>query len=290
MTLRWYRRSRLLILGENDTALDAARAIEQNRVGAVLVQSQRRLTGIVTDRDLMAKVVGQGLDARATRLGEIMTAPVLTLTTADAQAEALRMMRERNVRRIPLVDDTGAAVGIVTLDDLILDEAATLDEIAAVVQAQIGEGGLPGSDRSPARRRSAARAEETLNRMVGRVLARAEFASREQAEQALRLTLAAVVRRLDSGEAKDLIAQLPSLLHDDLRRVPPGPDRSVTRETMVSELAQRLEMNNEKATAALLAVGGAIAESVSDGQMDDVRRQLPPELRPIFELPQPLAD
>lgn len=290
MTLRWYRRSRLLILGENDTALDAARAIEQNRVGAVLVQSQRRLTGIVTDRDLMAKVVGQGLDARATRLGEIMTAPVLTLTPADAQAEALRMMRERNVRRIPLVDDAGAAVGIVTLDDLILDEAATPDEIASVVQAQIGEGGLPESERSPARRRSAARAQETLNRMVNRVVARADFAKREQAEQALQVALAAVVRRLDPGEAKDLIAQLPSLLHDDLRSVPPGPDRSVTRETILTELAERLATNNENAAAALLAVGGAVAESVSDGQMDDVRRQLPPELRPIFELPQPLAD
>ncbi len=288
MTLRWYRRARLLILGEDDTALDAARAIEQNRVGAVLVQSQRRLMGIVTDRDLMAKVVGQGRDARATRLGDIMSAPVLALAPADSQAEALRMMRERNVRRIPLVDGNGAAVGIVTLDDLILDEAATLEEIATVVQAQIGEGGLAESERSPARRRSAARALGTLNRMIGQVVARGRFDDRSQAHEALQLVLAAVVRRLDAGEAKDLIAQLPSLLHEDLRRVPEAVDRSVTRETVVAELTQRLGMDEPTASTALLAVGGAVAELVSDGQMNDVRGQLPPGLREAFELPQPL--
>jgi CBS domain-containing protein/uncharacterized protein (DUF2267 family) len=290
MTLRWYRRPRLLVLGENDTALDAARAIEQNRVGAVLIQSQRRVTGIVTDRDLMAKVVGRGLDARNTRLADIMTTPVITLTPADPQAEALRLMSERNVRRIPLVDENGAAVGMVTLDDLILDEAAALDEIAAVVQAQIGAGGPAESDRSPASRRRSARAQNTLGRMVARVRARARFASRDQAEAALRVVLEAVVRRLNAGEAKDLVTQLPSLLGPELLRVPPGPDKSVTREGIVAELAQRLRMDDQAAAAALLAVGGAVAESVSDGQMEDVRGQLPADLRSVFELPEPVED
>lgn len=290
MTLRWYQRPRLLVLRENDTALDAARAIEQNRVGAALIQSQRRVTGIVTDRDLMAAVVGRGLDARSTRLADVMTTPVITLTPGDSQAEALRLMGERNVRRIPLVDENGAAVGIVTLDDLILDEAAALDDIAAVVQAQIGAGGLAESDRSPARRRSTARAQNTLGRMVARVRARARFASRDQAEEALRLVLQAVVRRLNAGEARDLMTQLPSLLEPELLRVPPGPDKTVTRDSIVAELAQRLRMDEQAAAAALLAVGGAVAESVSDGQMEDVRGQLPTDLRTVFELPEPVED
>lgn len=290
MTLRWYRRARLLVLGEDESALAAARAIEENRVGAVLIHSRRKVTGIVTDRDLMVKVVGQGLDARNTPLRDIMTSPVITLSPADSQAEALRLMRERNVRRIPLVDENGAAVGIVTLDDLILDEAATLEEIAEVVQSQIGEGGMAPSDRSPARRRSAARAKSTLGRMVTQVSARGRFENREQAEQALRLVLAGVVRRLDAGEAKDLVAQLPSLLHEDLLRVPPGPDKSVTRESLVAELVSQLGMDEPTASQALSAVGAAVAESVSEGQMDDVRAQLTPDLRAVFELPPPLEE
>lgn len=288
MTLRPYRRARLLVLGEGDTALDAARAIEQNRVGAVLVQKKRRVTGIVTDRDLMTRVVGRSLASEDTRLGDIMSSPVITLSPADSQSQAIRLMRESNVRRIPLVDEGGAAVGMVTLDDLILDEAAPLDEIAAVVQAQIGEGGLAESELSPGRRRSAARAQGTLGRMVALVRARGRFSSRDQAEEALREVLSAVVRRIDPGEAKDLVAQLPSLLHSRLRRLPPGPDKGVTRAGVVSDLAERLGMDEEAAAEALSAVGGAVAESVTDGQMDEVRRQLPPDLRAEFELPQPV--
>lgn len=288
MTLRSYRRTRLLVLGEGDPALDAARAITQNGVGAVLVQKNHRVTGIVTDRDLMARVVGHNLDSSDTRLGDIMSSPVITLSPADSQSQALRLMRESKVRRIPLVDEDGAAAGMVTLDDLILDEAAPLGEIAAVVEAQIGEGGLAESELSPARRRSAARAQGTLARMVALVREHGRFSSRDQAEAALQEVLTAVVRRLDPGEAKDLVAQLPSLLHQRLRRVPPGPDKSVTRAGVVSDLAERLGMDEEAATEALFAVGGAVAESVTDGQMDDVRGQLAPDLRAVFELPQPV--
>jgi len=65
-------------------------------------------------------------------------------------------MRQRNVRRIPIVEGA-RVVGMVTLDDLILVEAAPLDELAAIVEAQIRDGGLPESPRTPARRRRIAR-------------------------------------------------------------------------------------------------------------------------------------
>lgn len=165
MPLQWYRRPRLVILSPDSPVLDAARAIEQNRIGALLVQDRGRIVGIVTDRDLAVRVLGRALDPRTTTVGEIMTPSPLTLGPQDSREDAIRLMQECNVRRIPIVED-GRVVGIVTLDDLLLDEAAPLEELAAIVQAQLGEGGPAGSGRSPASRRRLARAEATLGRLL----------------------------------------------------------------------------------------------------------------------------
>lgn len=165
MSLKWYRRPRLVVLNSRTPVLDAARAIENNNIGAVVVQDKGRVTGIVTDRDLTVRVVGQGLDPQTTPLDQVMTTPVVALSPADSQSDAIRLMQERNVRRIPLVEGE-RLVGIVTLDDLLLDEAAPLDEVAAVVATQIGEGGPADTVRSPAMVRRAARAEATYRRLL----------------------------------------------------------------------------------------------------------------------------
>jgi CBS domain-containing protein len=151
MSLRCYRMPRLVVLSPSTAVLDAARAIENNNIGAVVVQDQGRVVGIVTDRDLTVRVVGRALDPRTTPLGEVMTTPVATLAPTDSQDDALRLMQQRNIRRIPLVE-AERLVGIVTSDDLLLDQAAPLDQVAAVVQGQIGEGGAAAPVRSPAAR------------------------------------------------------------------------------------------------------------------------------------------
>ncbi|HEU4620244.1 MAG TPA: DUF2267 domain-containing protein [Gammaproteobacteria bacterium] len=281
MPLKAYIRPRLVILGPEASALDAARAIENNNIGAVVVQDRGEVVGIVTDRDLAVQVVGHGLDAGATRLSDIMTSPVAVLSPTDDHADAIALMQSRNVRRIPLVE-AGRTVGIVTLDDLLLDEAAPLEQLAAVVESQIGEGGPAGAVRSPARVRSLARAEATLRRLLNRVRLEAKLENAEQAEDALDVVLTMLVRRLTPEEAKDLIAQLPSLLQPALRRHALGPDKSIGLAAMLDALAERLGVDSDRAAAVLNAVGAVIAQSVTEGQMEDVRKQLPRELRAAF--------
>jgi CBS domain-containing protein len=227
MSLKWYQRPRLVVLAPGTPVLDAARAIENNSIGAVVVQDNGQVVGIVTDRDLTIRVVGRGLDPKTTQLREVMTTPVITLSLRDGQDDAIRMMQERNVRRIPLVE-RGRFVGMVTLDDLLLDEAAPLDQMAAIVQAQIGEDGPAVSPRSPRRMRSVARAEATYGRLINQLRMDADLDDAEEAKTALEIILKNVVRRLTPGEAKDLIAQLPSLLQPMLQALPPGPDKFIT--------------------------------------------------------------
>lgn len=281
MALRWYRRPRLVVLNPNDPVLEAARAIEQNRIGAVVVQKAGQVVGIVTDRDLTVRALGRGLDATSTKIAEVMTPSPLTLSPSDHAADAIRLMQERNVRRIPLVDD-GRVVGMVTLDDLILDEAAPLEELAAIVEAQIGEGGPADSDNSPARRRSLVRAEATLNRLLNLIKEDTGLDDIDQARTAVDVVVGSLVKRLTAGEAKDFISQLPSLLQPQLRALPPGPDRSVTRESIEAELVARLNADRVGATLLLAAVATTVLDAISPGEAEQVRSQLPAELRELL--------
>src|SRR5690606_19938938 len=195
--------------------------------------------------------------------------------------DAIKLMQERNVRRRPLVED-GRLVGIVTREALLLDEAAPLGELAAIVQAQIGDGGPQPPVRTPARARSVARAEATFRRMLNALRMEAALENANQAETALEVVATALVRRLTPDEAKDLIAQLPSLLRPKLDRHRLGPDKRVTRETIEQTLAERLGATPERAAEILRSAGAVIARSVSRGQMEEVQNQLPAELRPVF--------
>lgn len=280
MTLRWYRRPRMVVLNPGSSVRDAARAIEQNRIGAVVVQDQGQVVGIVTDRDLAIRVLGSARDALSTKIADVMTERPVTLTLADSVAEAIDVMRERNVRRIPLVEDQ-RVVGIVTLDDLLLDEAAPLRDLAAIVQTQIAESN-PATAGTPAWQRSAARATATLARFLNEVTAETGLADREQARGALDIVLGALVRRLTATEARDLIAQLPSLLQPDLQTLPAGPDKTVTAASIEDELARALDLDPAGAARVHAAVAGVIAGSISEGEAEDIRGQLPAELRALF--------
>ncbi|HEX6613087.1 MAG TPA: CBS domain-containing protein [Rhodanobacteraceae bacterium] len=281
MSLRWYRRPRMVVLNPDSPVLDAARAIEQNRIGAVVVQDKGRVVGIVTDRDLAVRALGHLRDAATTKVADVMTHSPATLALTDDVADAIRLMQEHNIRRIPLVD-AGRVVGMVTLDDLLLDEAAPLDELAAIVQAQIEEGGPAPAIRAPAHRRSLARAEATLTRLLKGVRAETGLEDLERSRLALDIVLASLVRRLVPQEAMDFIAQLPSLLQPGLCALPAGPDRAVSEASIEADLAAQLDVDEREAARILAAVAGIVAGSISEGEARDVRGQLPPGLRDVF--------
>lgn len=281
MSLRWYRRPRLVVLNSNSSVLDAARAIEQNRIGAVVVQDKGQVVGIVTDRDLAVRALGRARDAAATKIADVMTPSPVTLTPADSVVDAVMLMLDRNVRRVPLVEGE-RVVGMVTLDDLLLDEAAPMEALAAIVQSQIAEGGPAATARTPARRRSLARAEATLTRLLAGIRAETGLEDLERARVALDIVLAALVRRLVPQEANHLIGQLPSLLQPGLRALPPGPDKTIDEASVEAALSAQLGVDQPTAARILAVVAGIVAGSISDGQAEDVRGQLPAGLRDVF--------
>jgi CBS domain-containing protein/uncharacterized protein (DUF2267 family) len=276
MTLRSYARGRLVILSADATAQDAARAMDSNRIGTVLVQDGGAMLGMVTDRDIAMRVTAAARDPATTRLADVMSRSIAALPPSASRLEAVRLMQRHNVRRIPLVEGQ-RIVGLVTLDDLLLDEAAPLDELAAIIRAQLGQAGPAGRSR----RRAEARAEGTYWRLLNEMRAAADLETTAEAELVLDVALSALLQRLTPGEAEDLLAQMPSLLRARMP-LPAGPEKQITRETIEGELAQRLDVDPGRAGQILDAFGATLARNVSEGQIDDVRLQLPEKMRTIF--------
>jgi CBS domain-containing protein len=114
------------------SALDAAREMRDADIGDVLVTEQDRLCGIVTDRDIVVRVIAEGRDPGSTKLGEACTRDVATLSPDDSVEDAIRLVREQDVRRIPVVED-GRPAGIVSIGDLAIarDSDSALADISA---------------------------------------------------------------------------------------------------------------------------------------------------------------
>lgn len=120
----------------DDRIVDAARMMRDYDIGSLPVvenTGQNRLIGIVTDRDL---VVGPLADELFTAtVGDAMTPNPLTVRVSDDVSAVERVMKEAQVRRIPVVDDTGSIVGMIAQADLALDDSAASDrEVGKVVE------------------------------------------------------------------------------------------------------------------------------------------------------------
>ncbi len=103
------------------TVREAAEAMRANDIGTVIAtDGEGRLAGIVTDRDIAVRVVAEGRDPRATRIGDIASHEVAALSPEDPVERAVQLMRERAVRRLPVIQD-GKVMGIVSLGDLALE-------------------------------------------------------------------------------------------------------------------------------------------------------------------------
>lgn len=95
-----------------------ARAMDQHNVGAVVIVENRKPVGIVTDRDLALHLGARGLLSQ-TPVVKMMTTPVKTASRDDGVFDATQAMMAFGVRRLPVVDDDGYLIGLVTLDDLL---------------------------------------------------------------------------------------------------------------------------------------------------------------------------
>jgi len=113
----------VIIVQRDETVLEAAKLMRQHHVGDVVVVEDRNgiriPVGIVTDRDLVMEIMAMGLDQTVIRVGDIMEQELVTVKGSTGIFEAVQFMRHKTVRRLPIVDEKGGLIGILTLDDLL---------------------------------------------------------------------------------------------------------------------------------------------------------------------------
>ena len=116
----------------DDTVKDAAGVMRDSDIGDVIVIGDGQVTGIVTDRDIAVRAVAEGRDAESTSVSEICSAGIQAIEPNGSVDDALRMMREEDIRRLPVVKN-GRPVGIVSLGDLAVEREpdSTLADISA---------------------------------------------------------------------------------------------------------------------------------------------------------------
>ncbi|MBI3181078.1 MAG: CBS domain-containing protein [Myxococcales bacterium] len=139
MSLERFCRKPVATVLPSQTVLEAAQRMQQAHVGAVVVVDEaNKPIGILTDRDIVCRVVAERRDPLGTPIRAVMSAPVAIARAEDLIEEAAFTMRQKGVRRLPIVSADGKAVGVVALDDLVVLLAAELGQAAAAVRMNRG--------------------------------------------------------------------------------------------------------------------------------------------------------
>lgn len=110
-----------LTVGPDDTVRKAARAMNDRNVGAAAVVNGDQVLGVVTERDVMRKVVASGRNADDTSVRAIMSSPALSVGLKTSVEDAAAMMREHHIRHLVVLDAQGKLVGMLALRYLLYD-------------------------------------------------------------------------------------------------------------------------------------------------------------------------
>ncbi len=109
---------KLVTIDGNQSAWEAARIMKEARVGSVFVTQDSKPVGIVTERDVLYKIVAEDLPAAHVLLRKIMSSPLVSIEKSTTAREAIQIMRDKGFRRLLVVSD-GSPAGVITQEDLI---------------------------------------------------------------------------------------------------------------------------------------------------------------------------
>lgn len=106
------------------TVLDALRLLAEHGIGAVLVTDAGRLAGIFSERDYARRVVLEGKSSSTTTLRQVMTSKLIHVTPLNTVDDAMQLMTDKRIRHLPVLDEAGALVGVVSIGDMVKETIA----------------------------------------------------------------------------------------------------------------------------------------------------------------------
>jgi len=135
--IQWVETTKLITASPEESVGVGARRMADHRVGALLVVAETgRLNGIFSERDLVRRVIAPGRDPEVTALGEVCTYDPKTVHEDASVEECARLIREYGFRHVPVVDEGGAPVGIISVRDFL---RYVVDDLESLIEKAYGE-------------------------------------------------------------------------------------------------------------------------------------------------------
>jgi len=109
----------LCFIDLTESVIDAARVMDEKGISSVLVRDGETFVGIITDQDIISRVVSKGFDPRKVRIIEVMSSPLITISPDASIEEAAEKMRDNKIRRVLVEDNHERIVGIIAESDIV---------------------------------------------------------------------------------------------------------------------------------------------------------------------------
>jgi CBS domain-containing protein len=119
MHIRKIKKKKVITSSPNDSVVKAAKLMDKNGVGCVVVVMNKKPIGILTDRDIAVRVVARKADLNRTKVKDVMTTSVITGEDSQRAADLAKVMQDNGIRRVPTINKRGELTGIITLDDIL---------------------------------------------------------------------------------------------------------------------------------------------------------------------------
>ncbi len=225
MSVASYCRQPASTVEPDESLRSAAQRMEKEGMGCLVVASGDQPMGVLTDRDLALRVLAEGRDAEATCARDVLRRSVTTIRDTASLADASASMARHGLRRLPVVDEGGALLGVIAADDVLRVVASEVVALAGVASGQVPEG-------APAP--SAPRPGEVAQRAAGHyhkdvVCLPAEASVKQAAEQMKSEGVGCVVATETGGNAVGLVTDRDLVL----RVIAAGLDPESTRVSSV---------------------------------------------------------
>lgn len=137
MSLDRIYKTNVVTVSPEATLLEVARLMRAQHVGSVIVVEEHKPVGVITDRDIVMKAVAAEKDPKTVQAKEVMVSPPALVNINYDPLDVIRIMRDRGVRRLPVVDEHRHLLGIVTLDDLLRLLGSEIADLAEVVHTEL---------------------------------------------------------------------------------------------------------------------------------------------------------
>jgi len=247
-TIEPFIHRKIVVLHTDQTALQAARAMCDKKVGSVIVADREgHVVGIVTDRDLVCSQLATEMSVDVPLL-EVMTEGVFCVNESAEISDVVNLMKEYGIRRVPVVEVTAnekqKCIGLVSLDDLIASQAIDYESLSQIVQSQVQRF---RKVHPRAREDKDTLSDQTLNRFSKLM---AGYLGIEDKTESLRIAyyfLSQLVRRMHYTASGHFISQLPSQIQSDLFDLEAGPDASITLDSVLEQAGQMFSVSTKEA-------------------------------------------